>query len=162
MTPDCRVEFGEMKTLVKTNTRYVYHMELDLRDTNTIIYSDLYSLRMLVGTRTTTIAGPPTSCSSDCWGYQEGVGSAARFFAVTGFLQLNSSTVVAADYSNHCLRLINRDSKRTSQFVGKCTVSGFDGGLSATFRNPYSVIRDTRSPDLLLVTDRLEPRCTSG
>ena len=40
VTPDCRVEFGEMKTLVKTNTGHVYHMELDLRDTNTILYSD--------------------------------------------------------------------------------------------------------------------------
>ena len=155
MTHDCRVEFGEMKTLheVKTNIGYVYHMELDLRDTNTILYSDWYSLRMLVGTRTTTIAGPPTSCSSDCAGYQEGVGSAARFYVVSGFLQLNSSTVVAVDQYSNCLRVINRDSKRTSQFAGKCSVHGFDDGVSATFHYPWSVIRDIRSPDLLLVTD---------
>ena len=143
-----------MKTLFKTNTGPVFHMELDLRDSNTILFSDYYSVRMLIDTSITTLAGPPTSCTtSDCRGYQEGVGTAARFNWVTGFLQLNSSTVVAADHYNHCLRLIDRDSQRTSAFVGKCKVSGFDDGVSATFYYPYSVIRDTKSPDLLLVTD---------
>ena len=83
-------------------------------------------------------------------GYKEGICETARFCHITGFVQLNSSTVLIVDSCNHCVRLVDRNSKKTLGFAGECTWPGFD---STHLRNPYCVIEDLKRKGQLIATD---------
>jgi hypothetical protein len=126
----------------------VLHIEVDVTHSNQLVFSDDHSLKITDGNVTSKLVGSATSP-----GYVEGVGDAARFNRITGFLQINVTDILVVDAENHCLRIVNRLSRETSPFVGQCQVSGFRDGVEALFNYPFSVIRDTRSLVQVLVTD---------
>ena len=86
---------------------------------------------------------------SDCessHGQDKGKGSRARFTKITGFVQIKgTSTIIAVDSWNHCLRnisLVNNEFY-SETFAGKCTHSGSDDGHmkdEARFNRPYKII----------------------
>ena len=99
---------------VTTISGWVYHMEIDESDTDTLLLS---TYRQLLTYNThenklTSIAG-----NSSTQGYRDGVGDEALFNLITGFTQINSSTVVVADKRNNCMRQIDRTTRRGSHYV---------------------------------------------
>lgn len=132
-----------------SNVRFVYHLEEDVLDGNKIVYSDIHSIMLTDGIETETIVGEATSS-----GYVEGTGTAARFSWITQFVQINETTVIAADYGNHCLRFVDRQTRSSSVFVGSCTVAGFIDGTQARFSYPRGVIQDVRLPFMILVLEQ--------
>lgn len=133
---------------VITTRSIVYHLETDLTDPQKILFSDNSELRMTDKNTTSTLVG-----LADNLTYAEGVGTSALFNGITGFLQLNTTAVVVADRSNHCLRWVDRLTLSTSPFVGHCQMSGFVDGERALFKWPHSIIKDVRSADKLFATD---------
>lgn len=59
-----------------------------------------------------------------------------------GFLQLNATLILVADFDNHCLRFIDWQTEVTWVAIGKCQSMGYvDGGDGvATFNRPFSLI----------------------
>lgn len=141
-----RLRVGELKTFIRT-AGWVYHIEVDALHSENILFSDNYVLKVTNGINTSTLVGYIRS------GYSEGIGTSAKFTTITGFTQINGTSVIVADSGNHCLRVFDREVLRTSQFIGLCTSSGYRDGLSPLFSGPYSVIRDVRSSNKLLVSD---------
>ena len=93
----------------------VYHMDLDHYRPGFIVYTDHIALMTSDGKTTHLIAGNSTQ-----EGYREGVGAEARFIYIAGFAQISEKFVVVVDSGNHCLRLINRSTNKTSVFSGQC------------------------------------------
>lgn len=145
-----RIEFHELTTVVSAEN-YVLHIEVDLRDENRLLFSDGCSLksRHLDGNASMTLTGSTYECS-----YIEGHGTEARFTEITGFTQVNFTTILTVDVGNHCLRMFNEETGRTTQFIGKCRTIGFRDGLDALFHWPYFIMKDVRSPGFYFVTDR--------
>lgn len=149
-----RVEFGKMETYL-TNVGFnrhtvgqIYHIEVDVQNSESLLYSDYSALKKTDGTTTLIIAG-----SDSLNGYQEGFRTSARFDHIPGFVQISTTAVVVVDFGNACLRLVDRNTFKTSQFVGQCGSAGYEDGLVARFNNPYSVIKSLQNSNLLLVTD---------
>lgn len=125
-------------------------MELDQFIPGNILFADGNSIKTTDGTHTDIVVG-----SSQTSGYIEGIEAKARFNMITGFSQVTNSAVVVADYKNHCLRLVNRKSYKTSVYAGKCTEAGYKDGDSALFYRPASIIVDMmRQLQTLIVCDR--------
>ena len=114
-----------------------FHMEEDLDDHGKILFTDTLSIKTTDGMSTSIVVG-----SEKYPGYVDGVGEAARFNGIYGFTQLNTSLVVVADSSSHCLRFVDRVTNQTSTFIGLCTQRGFtDGeGQNALFDIPFSLM----------------------
>ena len=123
-------------------------MEADLYIPGNVIYTDAFSIKTSNSTESQIIAGDTTQ-----YGYQEGTGSAARFESIWGCTQISSTRLVVSDTDNHCLRLIDRVSGRTSQFAGQCTKRGYQDGSPALFGDPQSIIKDVKEPEQLIVAD---------
>ena len=108
---------SRMETKVRTQSD-VTHIEQDLFNLTNLLYSDGNSLKsgdMIV-----------VGLAEAFPGYIEGIGEIARFCHITGFVQLNSSTVLIVDSYNHCVRLVDRNSRQTLGFSGECTWPDFD------------------------------------
>lgn len=73
------------------------------------------------------------------------------------FEQINSTHVVIADYTQHCLRILNRATNHTEEFAGICGFGGYnDGhGLNARFNGTWGIVANKREPGKLLVADSL-------
>lgn len=137
-----------MRTFASTPGK-TFHMEFDLLDAEQLLFSATGPANLYVTDGVTTVA----LVGSGINGYTEGVGTAARFFWLTGFTQLNQTSMITVDSNNNCLRLVDRVSLRTLHLVGQCTNSGFRDGENALFRIPWFVMRDLRSQNKVLVTD---------
>lgn len=137
-----------METLIDTES-YVFHIEVDISDPLMLLFSDKHAIKATDGNATDLLVG-----SAHRSGYTEGVGSIARFNLIIGFAQLNKTTVVALDHGNHCLRLVDRKSLKTSSFVGMCQTEGSKDGTNALFNSPGSVIKYLGSDGKLLVLDQ--------
>jgi len=76
------------------------------------------------------------------FGYVEGVGSQARFTAVTGVSQTRTRYIVSDHYSS-CVRSVWRNSHETSTFAGRCTFNGTNDGplLTARLTKPYGLTK---------------------
>lgn len=103
---------------------------------------------MTDGSSSTNLAGSATQP-----GYQEGRADSARFYWISGFAQLNSTAVVLVDFSNHYIRLLDRQSLQTSTFVGECEKAGFRDGVDALFNEPHSIVKDAYFSYTLFLTD---------
>ena len=126
----------------------IYHLELDLyKNDGSILFSDYRMMKSTDGNTTETIVGSTSS------GYQEGIGSAARFKTITGFTQISKTNVAIVDYPSHCLRMLNRKTQTTSRLAGVCTTYGNVNGKSGRFYSPWGVVLDSRDPNKLFVTD---------
>lgn len=136
-----------MRTLIVTDG-HVFHMEFDMLDPERILFTEYHELKTTDGVTAVTLVGSIDS------GYVEGRGTAAMFWMIKGFTQINYTSILAADFYNSCLRLIDRLTLDTSRFVGKCQFDGFRDGTAAWFHQPHSVIKDPRAPDQVLVTDK--------
>lgn len=145
-----RVEFGEIKNYIDAEWK-VFHIEEDLLDSNTLLFTDGSSLKSTNGSMTTTLVGEAGKLD-----YKEGNGTDAEFYFITDFVQWNATTIVLVDINNHCLRVADRMRYETSTLVGMCERPGFkDGaGTEARFDYPWSVIKDLKSSNKLLVTDK--------
>ena len=137
-----------MTTFIATD-HYVHHMEPDLFIKGNILYIDRCALKTTDGVTSTTIAGHSTSCY-----HHFAAGLLARFQDLTGFRQISPSEVVVTDYSQHCLKLIDRTTLQVSRYAGYCGGYGYVTGTSAArFTSPHSIISDIKRPGMLLVTD---------
>lgn len=144
-----------MRTVLSTDSGgRISHMEFDLEINSTIIYSDFTGLRMFMGAGEETVVGEPTEGGSGRRGYREGVGTEAWFNWITGFVQVNQTSIIVVDSDNHCLRLVDRKSRQTSTFAGTCETLGRNDGSNAKFDQPFCVIKDPNKPNKLLVTDK--------
>ena len=87
----------------------------------------------------------------------DGAGENARFTSITGFCQLTSQTLVVVDHYSHCLRLVDRVSRKTSPFAGDCgnkTAGYLDGpALEAKFNFPHTVVVNVKDPTTLFLSD---------
>lgn len=144
-----RLEFGKMKTLIRLD-RTVLHMEWDLVDMENILLASAHALHFTDRLTVTTLVG-----SAYQSGYLEGRSTAARFSYVPSFAQLNATSVVLADAYNHCIRLVHRDNYITQPIAGSFKVNGSKDGTDALFDQPFSIIKDFRSPIILLIADKL-------
>ena len=123
-------------------------MELDRNRPGSLLYTENTALMTYDGTTTHLIAGSSTQS-----GYREGVGAEARFYYIPGFAQISEKLVVVADSGNHCLRLINRSTNKTSVFSGQCESPGYQGGSQGQFDKPFYVVIDKRDKNQLFITD---------
>lgn len=130
------------------STKAIRSLETDTHPTGNIIFggdtSSIETLNPHVNT-TSVIAG-----SSGSSGYQEGVGSSAKFRVIEGIRLWNRTLLLVSDSGNHCLRYVERMSKRTGTFVGLCSSSGFINGVGTDARLDYPID---------LVPDRTNPEC---
>ena len=144
-----RLKFGGLSIELTSLHRYsAFHMEVDTREANSIIFSSGYQVLRYntLEDRITVIAG-----NASVTGYKDGKGDEALFDFITGFTQMNSSTLVVADKYNHCLRLIELLTGRVSHYAGTCKTSGFVDGTadSAQFYYPQSIIT-SNNKDLIV------------
>lgn len=127
----------------------VWDMALDSYRHRALLYTHGNSLITTDGTSNEIVAGQP-----DESGYKEGKGRDARFHFLISFVHVSPTQIVAADYRNRCLRLINRVTGLTSVLAGQCKVMGYNDGPSALFNAPKHVIQDKMNTDRILVSDR--------
>ena len=123
-------------------------MEPDSYQPGNIIYADKCSLKTTDGVTAAIIAGHPTQS-----GYKDADRENSRFGLITGFIGITAKILIAADYYNHCLRRIHRDTGLTTTFSGMCGSSGYQDGRQAKFHQPCSIIRNNQNISQLLVTD---------
>ena len=129
-------------------TGWVFDMEEDLYNPCNVILVDQFSIKTTDGFSISAVAGSDSEP-----GYVEGSADQARFWNIYGITQWTSSLLVVADSANHCLRFVDRVSRRTSRFVGSCGAFGFvDGtGANALFNFPYSLL--VLKSSFMLVSD---------
>ena len=104
---------SRVSNLTITNQTHVYHMEMDLYKPGFIVYSDKNSLQTTRGFETFDIIGSKT-------GYRESDGKKAKFNWIHGFIELTAQRIVVVDTGNHCLRSVDRISRRSSPFSARC------------------------------------------
>ena len=123
----------------------------DLFVKGNLLFSDGYQLRTTnLRTVTTTIVG----ANSD--GYREDFGTEAYFKWITGFVQLTPDAVIVSDGPNNCLRLVDRKTRLTSTYIGKCYSSsgkGYEDGADSKFSGPNGLIIDQVQKNMLIVAD---------
>ena len=132
-------------TIVDDN---VYHMEMDQFKPGFIVYSDENSLKTSRGFETYDIVGSRTN------GYREGIGGQAKFNGIYGFVQILADLIVVVDNGNDCLRLVDRTTRRSMAYIGRCVkYGGFVDGKDGRFNYPWSIIRNKKNRDQLLLAD---------
>ena len=124
------------------------HLERDKFVPGDIIFSDTNALKTTDGTDTHNIAGIATQS-----GYVEGVGTLARLYFITSFLQLSTDRVLITDWGNHCVRSLDRKTNETMAYVGNCTNSGNKYGTDALLTYPRKIIVDIKNPTCLLLAE---------
>ena len=143
-----RIEKSTPADFISGSSWFVFHKELDRYRPGFIVYCDKHALMTSDGTTTHLIAGNSTQR-----GYREGVGAEARFYPITGLSQISEKLVVVADFHNHCMRLIDRSTNKTSVCSGQCKSRGYEGGLPGQFSYPHSVVIDKRDKNQLFITE---------
>lgn len=125
----------------------VYDIQEDLFFPSNLLFSDGHALLTASGNTSHLVAGKIGS-----WGYNERQGEQARFYGITGILQINSTTAIVVDKWNHCLRSIDRLTNQTSLYAGNCTDYGKqEGELSvARFSYPTDIIQVDK---VIVITD---------
>ena len=137
-----------MTTFIETDS-FVNHMEPDLFIKGNILYIDHCALKTTDGVTSTTVAGHSTTCY-----HHLAPGLLANFKNLRGFRQISHSEVTVADYSQNCLKLIDRKTLQVSRYAGYCGSRGYVTGTSgARFNGPNSQVSDVQKPGILLVTD---------
>ena len=151
-----RVKFDKLDKYLNSHVvkEQVYHIEVDLTDTRYLMYSEGHSLK-----RSFWFSEKIVGIAEEN-GYVEGVGEKARFATIKGFAQLDNETVIVADSSNYCLRMVDRATRATSAFAGTCTSCGHVDGPAfyAMFYLLHSLIIDATGNGLLVTehsTNRL-------
>lgn len=93
--------------------------------------------------------------SLDSYGYQEGVGSNARFSKIYGMYQWNRTFLLVSDSGNSCVRYIDRVTRRSGLFAGQCSSPGFSDGIGSNARlnNPHDITLDKTNPSSVLIAD---------
>lgn len=147
----CSVEFGEV-TSVMTDTGAMYQIQEDLHKPGHVLYnafrsirsaplSDLLDLEVIAG---------------DYWtdGANDGIGYDVTFSWIAHFVQLNATTILIADSgSNHCLRLLDRETKRVSHFLGTCGTKGYRDGSDPLFDTPNGLLIDRENQNGVFLAD---------
>lgn len=136
--------FGKTEKFIDT-PESVFHLEEDLYIKGNILFSGYYSIRTTDGRVHSLVAGGTSR------GYNEGIGSAARFYGLYGFIQIRSTHVILADNSNHCIRVLDRESRETSKLAGTCTQIGYRDGYDALFFAPFGITSHWDNENLVLV-----------
>lgn len=79
----------------------------------------------------------------------------SRFHGITGFRQINSTSILAVDKFNHCIRFLDRIDGKTPCAIGRLKKSGsMDGNKNeALFNEPYAII-DGQFRHEYLITDQ--------
>ena len=137
-------EDSAMETFMKSEGQVKY-MEADLYIPGNILFVDGNSLKTTDGTRTTIITGNVSTS-----GYVEGTASEALYNSITSFTQISPTLVVIADNGNDCLRLLDRTTANSSQYVGYCYPGG---GMGGPMSYPLAITQNLKSPDMIFVTD---------
>lgn len=116
---------------------------LDDISNGTVIFTEGRTIQSTDGQNTTILAGSVNSS-----GYKNSIGVLAQFSSVASLFILNSTSILAVDSGNHCLRLLDRITLRVTDFVGRCTYMGFkDGyGVEAEFTYPWAATLDEQIP----------------
>ena len=119
----------------------VWYIGFDLEEDDVMIFVDGSSLKELREGTINLIAG-----NASLRGYENGVGSNARFSRPTSLLQRENSTWIIADVDNHCLRKVEQKTQIVEDFLGVCTQMSNppvvqQNGL-VTMNKPYGLIVD--------------------
>ena len=64
--------------------------------------------------------------------------------------------MIISDGANNCLRLVDRKTRLTSTYVGKCYYSsgkGYEDGADSKFSGPTGLIKDQVQKNMLIVAD---------
>lgn len=94
--------------------------------------------------------------NTERYGYQEGIGSAAIFTLISGFVQMNSAEVIILDQQNNMIRSLSRIDNSTSRLIGSrnCTSFIYDGYFeSSCVYHPLAIVK--YSSDVLYIVDNL-------
>lgn len=126
----------------------VLHLEQDEFIPGNLLFADSDVLKTTDGTTTSVVVG-----NVSVKAYREGVAGQAFFNSISSFVQLASDKVMAVDHANNCTRLIDRNSNRTTSFVGKCHSGGYLDGPNAKFAYPNDLIRYRNQTEIVLITD---------
>ena len=140
-----RIDLSSTMTTFDTTNSAISHMQEDLFIPGNIVYSEGKSLKTTNGRTKQLIAG-----DSGVYGYAEGIGVDAYFKYIASFLQLNSTTLLVVDSGNHCLRLVDRITTKTSRRLGRCTLGGSE---ILRFHYPTTLIFDKMNIEQLLLID---------
>lgn len=138
----------------------VWHLEVDKADREKYLLADGSALKAYHRTTkdTADIAGSNNQDGPAAIRYREGRGTWARFSQITGFTQFNNSYVFVVDKDNNCIRIINRETKETSQLAGSCGGGNWgnaDGDLTdARFNRPDQIVTASVS-FVIYVTDSI-------
>ena len=125
------------------------HIEADLFMPGNVLYTDGNSLKTTNGKTKQSIVGVPAGR-----GYKEGTGDAVRFGFITAFHQFAKNKVIVIDNGNHCVRVVDRNTRMSTAFAGLCSTEGWRDGTMARFNSPTNIIPDVMNPGQLLITDR--------
>ena len=137
-----RINFTEVASI--NVGKRVYHIKENISDSTQLIISTSGTLSSVKDGKREIIIG--TDSYDPHRPYAEGTTNNARFNMITGFVQTNgTSTIIAVDRWNHCLRNIRilNNEFYSETFAGKCTHSGNDDGLmieEARFNRPHDII----------------------
>ena len=144
-----RVDLSSLMTTFLDTTDHVSHMQEDLFVPGNILFSTTRSMKTTNGKITDHIVGHKTRQF-----YQEGIGENAGFVNILSFLQLNHTTMLVLDMPKNCVRLVDRQTNRTSQFLGNCTAPGaYRNGNDPLFNSPRAIIHDSVTSNRLLLAD---------
>ena len=144
-TPVPKFVFSNMETYIVTNGR-VSHIELDIINSDALLFSESYSLKTTDGATVSLLIG-----STNQSGYIEGFGHTVRFNSITDFTQINMSHIVVVDFGNNCLRWVLRKLHFTARLAGRCGVE--NGTADTQVWSPYSVVKDPASRSHILISD---------
>lgn len=126
--------------------RSVFNMEPDISLQGNILFSHKLLLK--------TTDGQSTKVVADFTSLQSSKKCSIPNPTITGTLQLSQDEIVVSFYCDHCLRLFNRVTNKTTTFAGQCYKEGYvDGSSNAKFSHPSKILRDVKSPASLLVLD---------
>ena len=135
-----RINFTEVATI--DVGKLVYHIEENISDSTQLIISTRGTLSSVKDGRREIKIGNDTIDRLRL--YVEGTANRARFRWISGFVQINgTSTIIAVDRWNHCLRNISllNNEFYSETFAWNCTHSGSDDGLMIEeFNGPYDII----------------------
>lgn len=126
----CRLKFGTISKPADalSSIRGVSHMELDIRDNQSIIFSTRGDIRLKNGEDVSILTA-----------------SGTNFVDIGGFVQLDEDHLVIAESGDDCLLKFHRESQKVTNYAGQCSMRGLvDGiGSSARFGSPR-IYRDKR------------------
>lgn len=117
----------------------VWHIEEDITQNDAYLFADGSALKTFnYETSFQTIVVGDSSSHS----YREGTGRQAEFDRITGFAQINITHVLVVDSNNHCIRMVDREMGKTTQFAGTCGLAGYESGnlLDSQFDHPQQII----------------------